>query len=282
VERGKNMKSKFISLGSGFFIAVVLIGIMSFSLEKGEAEIVVGEVIEQPSGFIGIYSGTTIPSGYLLCDGRAVSRTTYANLFKAIGTTYGAGDGSTTFNLPNLSEKVPIGKSGSYALGSTGGNAATTLTIANLPAHTHTVTPKGTIASTFTGTNATTSSNGAHTQTYSGTTSSSGNHSHTTYHQGYYTFQRDNSPGEIYNIAYYQEIASDPQKTFGRTSTNGNHNHTFSGTTASSGAHTHTATAKGTVSSTFTGSSANTSATGSGTSVTNMQPYISVNYVIKS
>ena len=49
-----------------------------------------------------IWAGTTVPTGYLLCDGSAVSRTTYSDLFFAIGTTFGAGDGSTTFNLPNL------------------------------------------------------------------------------------------------------------------------------------------------------------------------------------
>lgn len=51
-------------------------------------------------GLIMPYAGTTVPPGYLLCDGSAISRTTYANLFAAIGTTYGAGDGNTTFNLP--------------------------------------------------------------------------------------------------------------------------------------------------------------------------------------
>ena len=53
-------------------------------------------------GLIMPYAGTTVPPGYLLCDGSAISRTTYANLFAAIGTTYGAGDGNTTFNIPDL------------------------------------------------------------------------------------------------------------------------------------------------------------------------------------
>jgi len=55
-----------------------------------------------PPGVIKSYAGTVIPAGYLTCDGTAVSRTTYARLFAAIGTTYGSGDGSTTFNLPDL------------------------------------------------------------------------------------------------------------------------------------------------------------------------------------
>ena len=55
-----------------------------------------------PTGAIIPFAGNNIPSGYLPCNGGAISRTTYAKLFAAIGTTYGAGNGSTTFNLPNL------------------------------------------------------------------------------------------------------------------------------------------------------------------------------------
>lgn len=62
-----------------------------------------------PVGIVQAYAGTTIPNGWLLCDGRAVSRTTYANLYACIGDTYGAGDGSTTFNVPNLVDKFVEG-----------------------------------------------------------------------------------------------------------------------------------------------------------------------------
>jgi len=55
-----------------------------------------------PAGVIEAYGGSTAPAGYLLCDGSAVSRTTYSALFSAIGATFGSGDGSTTFNLPDL------------------------------------------------------------------------------------------------------------------------------------------------------------------------------------
>ena len=55
-----------------------------------------------PAGVISAFGGTTAPNGYLICDGSAVSRTTYPDLFAAIGTSFGAGDGSTTFNLPDL------------------------------------------------------------------------------------------------------------------------------------------------------------------------------------
>jgi microcystin-dependent protein len=74
-----------------------------------------------PTGAILPYGGSSAPTGYLLCDGTAVDRTTYAALFTAIGTAYGAGDGSTTFNLPDLRERFPKGKNAD-ALGATGGS----------------------------------------------------------------------------------------------------------------------------------------------------------------
>lgn len=64
---------------------------------------------ESPIGSIMPYGGAAIPTGWLLCNGQAVSRTTYADLFAVIGTAYGVGDGSTTFNIPDLREAVPKG-----------------------------------------------------------------------------------------------------------------------------------------------------------------------------
>ena len=64
---------------------------------------------DAPIGEIHAFGGSVIPSGYLLCDGQAVSRTTYAELFAVIGTAFGTGDGSTTFNLPDLRETLPVG-----------------------------------------------------------------------------------------------------------------------------------------------------------------------------
>ena len=71
---------------------------------------------EVPAGTMQMFAGNTIPAGWLLCDGSAVSRTDYAKLFSAIGTTWGAGDGSTTFNLPNSIGRFAEGAatSGSY------------------------------------------------------------------------------------------------------------------------------------------------------------------------
>lgn len=97
----------------------------------------------EPAGIVMPFAGSTAPQGYLLCDGSAVSRTDYADLFAAIGTTYGAGDGSTTFNVPDLSGRVVLGVSQSHALGSTGGEATHVLTEQELPAHSHTVPAHG-------------------------------------------------------------------------------------------------------------------------------------------
>jgi microcystin-dependent protein len=90
-----------------------------------------------PSGVILQYGGSAPPANWLICDGTAVSRGTFSALFSVLGTVYGAGDGSTTFNLPDLRDRVPVGKSGTKALGSTGGASTVTLGLSNLPAHNH-------------------------------------------------------------------------------------------------------------------------------------------------
>lgn len=95
-----------------------------------------------PAGALTMYGGSTAPTGWLLCDGSAVSRSTYADLFTAIGTAFGVGDGSTTFNVPDMRSRSPIGAgqgSGltNRALAATGGAETHTLTTAEMPAHTH-------------------------------------------------------------------------------------------------------------------------------------------------
>lgn len=109
-----------------------------------------------PAGIVAPYGGTTQPTGWLFCYGQAINRVTYAALFTAIGTTYGAGDGSTTFNLPDLRGRTVAGQDdmgGSSAnrltaqsgglngdtLGATGGAETHTLTTAQIPAHSHSV-----------------------------------------------------------------------------------------------------------------------------------------------
>ena len=96
-----------------------------------------------PVGSISLFAGTTAPNGWLICNGSAVSRITYANLFSVIGTTYGTGDGSTTFNIPDLQGRVPVGYKSSDTsfdtLGETGGEKTHTLTIDEMPSHNHSV-----------------------------------------------------------------------------------------------------------------------------------------------
>jgi microcystin-dependent protein len=88
-----------------------------------------------PSGGLMMWPTASAPAGYLLCNGTAVSRTTYAALFAVIGTTFGVGDNSTTFNLPDYVNRVPVGAGGLYAAAATGGSKD-----AVVISHTHTAT----------------------------------------------------------------------------------------------------------------------------------------------
>jgi microcystin-dependent protein len=86
-------------------------------------------------------SGNPIPIGWLLCDGRAVNRAQYQQLFATIGTTYGVGDGSTTFNLPDLRGRTPFGQDAAQTefatIGQTGGTK--TMSSGDLAVHAHTI-----------------------------------------------------------------------------------------------------------------------------------------------
>jgi len=89
------------------------------------------------TGSIVMYGSTTIPTGYLECTGQAVSRSTYADLFAVISTTFGVGDGTTTFNVPDLRDNFPVGKSGTKALSTKAGANTATLATTNLASHRH-------------------------------------------------------------------------------------------------------------------------------------------------
>ena len=86
-----------------------------------------------PTGSVIPFAGKTAPTGWLMCQGQAVSRTTYAQLFSVIGTTFGSGDGSTTFNLPDLRGRVAVGVDSDANLGGTVGEKRKSLKQTNIP-----------------------------------------------------------------------------------------------------------------------------------------------------
>jgi|SRR5210317_2060040 len=142
-----------------------------------------------PTATIVPWSDSSVPSGFLECDGSAVSRSTYADLFAIVGTTYGAGNGSTTFNVPDLQDNVAVGKSGTKALASTGGantvsstgnvggsTANATLSTPQLSSHNHLI-----VGQPFTG-----GSNAYHNAAMGG---------------GFYTGNRGDGSGHSHNMS---------------------------------------------------------------------------------
>ncbi|MGU3493369.1 tail fiber protein [Xanthobacteraceae bacterium A53D] len=226
-----------------------------------------------PIGSIIDYAGATAPARYMFCNGQALSRTDYATLFAVLGTAFGAGNGSTTFNLPDFRGRVSAGKDnmgGTTAgrltaagsgitgttLGAAGGSQTHTLTTAQLAAHNHTASTNSTGAHNHT---ATATAGGAHTHaasassagahTHSGTAASAGAHTHTgsSASAGAHAHTGTTSSAGEHTHDYMrpQLAAPGPIIQVGNnlgsltipTSPAGAHTHTF--TTGSSGAHSH-------------------------------------------
>jgi microcystin-dependent protein len=242
-----------------------------------------------PVGAISAWAGATAPDGYLLCDGALKSRETYAELFAVIGTTYGAGDGSTTFALPDLKRRVIVGKDSAApfnALGNYGGEETHVLSVAELAAHGHTLSGSVSADSGGAHTHSLTGDSGAQSQDHTHNvnpdsfTVSGGSHTHTVPDAGvnirnYYTL--DGSSGAAYST-YDVSIASSGSHSHtvnvpDTTSTGVSQGHTHdlsSGSAAEGGAHTHTCTV-----------SLSVDNAGSNTGHNNLQPYIVLNYIIK-
>lgn len=167
-----------------------------------------------PTGSLLTYAGSSAPDGWLLCQGQTLQINNYSNLFNTIGNIYG-GDGITTFVLPDLRGRVPVGSgqlngnSTNYPRGSTGGSENRTLTVNEMPSHTHT-----------------------------GTIDSAGNHTHT-YQDAYFAENRG-LPG---NNKYGTASSSDFDNNFIYRTQDGGYSYYPSDiTTSTAGAHTHTMT----------------------------------------
>lgn len=90
-----------------------------------------------PVGGVIFWPSASVPDGWLILNGQAVDRTMYASIYQLFGTQFGAGNGTTTFNLPNFQDKVPLGASASKGVGSSGGAESVSLTIDMMPEHDH-------------------------------------------------------------------------------------------------------------------------------------------------
>src|SRR5262245_19764760 len=155
---GAENDNPIITNGSGFFRCYVAAGVLikfavtdendvpqtAYSFDNLEPmvdpTIPDPSVTAVPTGGIIAYGFTTAPSGFLLCDGTPVSRMTFDDLFAIIGTAYGAGNGTTTFNLPDLRGRFPIGKATSGTGSTMGGTGGTIDHTHSGPSHTHTAT----------------------------------------------------------------------------------------------------------------------------------------------
>jgi len=201
-----------------------------------------------PAGIIRCFSGSTIPSGWLVCDGSTINRMAFSNLFKVIGTTFGAGNSNDTFTLPDMRGRSPIGAGTGASLtartlGSTLGAETVTLAEANMASHTHT------------NNSATATQSATHTHTAtSGTVSADHTHG----------WGRNVGSSGSYGI----------RDGAGR-SANGTPN-----TQGATAGHTHTTTT-GTQSATHTHSFSN-SYTGTGTPFGIMPPALVFNFIIKT
>jgi len=244
-----------------------------------------------PTGSVQMFAGSTAPVNWLMCDGSAVSRTTYAALFALIGTTYGVGNGSTTFNLPDMRSRMPVGVgqgSGftNRTLGATGGAESVTLTDAQsgLVGHTH-----GNTLSATTGTESTSHTHDiSHGHTASSALSGTLDHTHgagtlfangrqsasaTHGHTGTTTAATaaSNAGATNYSIAIGGSTGSPASLAH-------SHGVTVDGFSGSSGAdssdHSHAVTISGGVSS-VTGANASASHE-------NMTPFLSLNFIIRT
>lgn len=226
-----------------------------------------------PSGSLVAYAGASAPTGWLLCDGSAVSRADYGNLFSAIGTAYGSGDGTTTFNVPDLRGRTAVGKNaGTFAtLGATGGAETVTLTGAQsgVPAHSHAaVSSSGSSGAHSHGVSVGTGGSHSHAAT-----TSVGSHGHNYVYPNWTTGTAANGGGTAVVTSMSAPTSTTASATpSGSTTITSAGDHSHSGGTDSAGGHTHSVS---------TSVSANAAATAA-EAHSNLAPYAVVNYIIKT
>jgi len=199
-------------------------------------------------GAIKPWTAAAAPDGYLLCNGAAVSRSTYADLFAVVSTTYGSGDGSTTFNVPQLQGKMPQGYDGNtYNLAGTGGANTVTVAVTNNQAATNATNQSVTITGSISNTSLTTAQLSSHS------------HSIEQAPESFHPNAMNNTPF--------------PQDTNGRGEVDNNTLNAGSGT-----GHNHSHTLSGTLTGNIT-----TSLTGAVTAAgtNSFSPFVVVNYIIK-
>lgn len=197
-----------------------------------------------PPGMISARGTATVPTGWLYCNGQAVSRTTYAKLFAAIGVAFGGGNGTTTFNVPDLRGQFLRGWDNGRNLDT--GRVLGTNQTDQVEAHTHTisVTAAGGHSHSVSGT---TGNDGSHTHTVSGTAAAAGSHTHPIGSQ-YTGFREGGGATANFVMPTGSSFISDPagqhtHSVSGSTNSAPNHNHSFSANTSSVANHTHSATA---------------------------------------
>jgi microcystin-dependent protein len=241
-----------------------------------------------PAGVISQYAGLAAPAGYLLCQGQSVSKITFSGLFDAIGYTYG-GEGDN-FVIPNLQNRVPVGKgSGTFGdLNNVGGAETVTLDATQMPVHTHIQNSHNHDQNPH-GHSGTAASAGSHSHTASTSTEgghthgNSGDHRHTSYN-GVSVVRAPgvgaaNSQDRIVTTAQGQSTS----ETSHTHSTAGSHEHDV--TINSNGSHSHTVTIDNATATNKEKIATNQNAGGlNGVTQAhnNLQPYIVVNYIIKT
>ena len=212
-----------------------------------------------PTGAVVMWSGSSAPSGWLECDGSAVSRTTYSALFAVIGTRYGSGDGSSTFNLPNPVDRVAMGIALSTAPTATTlsvSSSLDSLSLGNQSAnHSHTITSNsGNQSANHSHTITSNAGNNSANHSHSGTTANGGNHNHnlsnnTVGHSHSYTKPNSGSTGnantgtQSANHKHNVSNHSGHTHTFNTGNQSANHSHTITSNAGNqSASHSHTIT----------------------------------------